>query len=168
MLAVPSGAAWHGIIRAIRSQGAAVAFLVQGPTKSASRAAPRRRRAAHNPLTAPLMIFGAVVLLAAVYVAYILWPRWQQGPVSLNAPSLPIVVSSVTFNVEPAAIRVGVQRRPGVQQRVDLSYLWPSLVPPDPAVKPTVGAPIDPNDRLFVTLSACDATLPLIERVQTI
>ena len=61
------------------------------------------------------MIFGAVVLLAAVYVAYILWPRWQQGPVSLNAPSLPIVVSGVTFNVEPAAIRVGVQ------QRVDLS-----------------------------------------------
>jgi hypothetical protein len=64
-----------------------------------------------------------VVLLAALYVSYILWPRWPQGPVSLNAPSLPIVISGVTINVEPAAIRIRVQRRPGVQQRVDLSYL---------------------------------------------
>jgi len=117
---------------------------------------------------APLLAFGAVALLAALYVAYILWPRWPQGPVALNAPSLPIVVSGVTFNVEPAAVRVAVQRRPGVQQRVDLSYLWPSLAPPDPAVKPTVGAPLDANERLFVTISSGDATLPLLDRVQTI
>jgi len=117
---------------------------------------------------APLLAFGAVALLAALYVAYILWPRWPQGPVALNAPSLPIVVSGVTFNVEPAAVRVAVQRRPGVQQRVDLSYLWPSLTPPDPAVKPTVGAPLDANERLFVTISSGDATLPLLDRVQTI
>jgi hypothetical protein len=117
---------------------------------------------------APLLAFGAVALLAALYVAYILWPRWPQGPVALNAPSLPIVVSGVTFNVEPAAVRVAVQRRAGVQQRVDLSYLWPSLAPPDPAVKPTVGAPLDANERLFVTISSGDATLPLLDRVQTI
>ena len=98
----------------------------------------------------------------------VLWPRWPQGPVALNAPSLPIVVSGVTFNVEPAAVRVAVQRRAGVQQRVDLSYLWPSLAPPDPAVKPTVGAPLDANERLFVTISSGDATLPLLDRVQTI
>ena len=65
-------------------------------------------------------------------------------------------------------VRIAVQRRPGVQQRVDLSYLWPSLAPPDPAVKPTVGAPLDPNERLFVTISSGDATLPLMDRVQTI
>jgi len=117
---------------------------------------------------APLLAFGAVALLAALYVAYILWPRWPQGPVALNAPSLPIVVSGVTFNVEPAAVRVAVQRRAGVQQRVDLSYLWPSLAPPDPSVKPTVGAPLDANERLFVTISSGDATLPLLDRVQTI
>jgi len=145
-----------------------VAFLAQEPPSSARRAGRRQRHAGHNPITAPLVVFGAVVLLAALYVAYILWPRWPQGPVSLNAPSLPIVISGVTFNVEPAAIRIGVQRRPGVQQRVDLSYLWPSLAPPDPAVKPTVGAPLDANERLFVTISSGDATLPLMERVQTI
>lgn len=144
-----------------------MAFLAQEPTRSAQRAR-RQQQRRQNPLMAPLAVFGAVVLLAALYVAYILWPRWPQGPVSLNAPSLPIVISGVTFNVEPAAIRIRVQRRPGAQQRVDLNYLWPSLMPPDPAVKPTVGAPLDPNERVFVTLSSGDATLPLMERVQTI
>jgi hypothetical protein len=145
-----------------------VAFLAQERSSSAKRAPRPRRRTGHNPITAPLLVFGAVVLLAGLYIAYILWPRWPQGPVSLNAPSLPIVVSGVTFNVEPAAIRIALQRRPGTQQRVDLSYLWPSLAPPDPATKPTVGAPVDPNERVFVTLSSGDATLPLMERVQTI
>jgi hypothetical protein len=88
--------------------------------------------------------------------------------VALNAPSLPIVISGVSFNIEPAAIRIKVQRRPGAQERVDLSYLWPSLAPPDPALKPTVGAPVDPNERLFVTIESGDSTLPLMERVQTI
>ena len=145
-----------------------MAFLAQEPPSSARPTTRRRRHARHNPIMAPLLAFGAVALLAALYVAYILWPRWPQGPVALNAPSLPIVVSGVTFNVEPAAVRVAVQRRAGVQQRVDLSYLWPSLAPPDPSVKPTVGAPLDANERLFVTISSGDATLPLLDRVQTI
>ena len=89
-------------------------------------------------------------------------------PVALDAPSLPVVVAGVAFNIEPAAIRMSVQRRPGTQDRVDLAYLWPSLLPPDPARKPTVGAPVDPNERLFVTIQTGDGTLPLLERVQTI
>jgi hypothetical protein len=98
----------------------------------------------------------------------VLWPRWPQAAVTLDAPSLPIVVAGVAFNVEPAAVRMAVQRRPGAQARVDLAYLWPSLTPPDPAHKPTLGAPVDPNTRLFVTIAGGDSTLPLIERVQTI
>ena len=136
---------------------------------SAARRTPqRRRRRGHSPLLAPLVVFGAVVVFAGVYVAYVLWPRWPDAPVALDAPSLPIVISGTAFNIEPAAIRMSVQRRPGAHERVDLSYLWPSLVPPDPAIKPTVGAPIDPNERLFVTIASGDATLPLMERVQTI
>jgi len=61
-----------------------------------------------------------------------------------------------------------VQRRPGTQERVDLSYLWPSLVPPDSGLKTAGGAPANPNERLFVTIQTADGTLPLIERVQTI
>jgi hypothetical protein len=128
----------------------------------------RRRPAGHNPLAAPLMAFAGAVVIAALYIAYVLWPRWPDVPVALNAPSLPIVIAGVTFNIEPAAIREAIERRPGTQDRVDLVYLWPSLAPPDPADKPTVGRPVDPNARLFVTIAAGDATLPLTERVQDI
>jgi hypothetical protein len=127
-----------------------------------------KRRAGANPLTAPVLVFAAVTVIAAAYVAYVLWPRWPDSAVALDAPSLPIIVAGVYFNIEPAAIRMSVQRRPGTQERVDLAYLWPSLVPPDPAHKATVGAPIDPNDRLFVAIQTGDGTLPLLERVQTI
>jgi hypothetical protein len=109
------------------------------------RRGPRNRHAGHNPLAAPLMLFAGVAVIAAFYVSYVLWPRWPEAQVALDAPSLPIVVSGVNFNIEPAAIRVAIQRRPGTQEHVDLAYLWPSLVPPDPAAKPTVGAPVDPN-----------------------
>jgi hypothetical protein len=128
----------------------------------------RRRHVGRSPLTGPLLLLAAAALTAIAYVAYVLWPRWPQAPVTLDAPSLPIVVAGVAFNIEPAAIRMRVQRRPGTQARVDLAYLWPSLTPPDPALRPTVGAPVDPNARLFVTIASGDSTLPLIERVQTI
>jgi len=142
-----------------------MAYLAQQPPRAAR---PRRGKGGHNPLTAPILLFAAVCLVAAVYVAYVLWPRWPEAPVALDAPALPIIVAGAFFNIEPAAIRQGVQRHPGTQDRVDLAYLWPSLLPPDPARKATVGAPIDPNERLFVTIQASDGTLPLLERVQTI
>ena len=128
----------------------------------------RRHRRPANPLTGPLLLFAAVAFIAVGYIAYVLWPRWPDVPVALDAPSLPITVAGVTFNIEPAAIRMPVQRRPGTQERVDLAYLWPSLQPPDPAIRPTVGAPVNPNERLFVTIASGDTTLPLMERVQTI
>jgi len=128
----------------------------------------RRRYPGRSPLAAPLLLFTAAALIAITYVAYVLWPRWPDAPTTLSAPSVPIIVAGVTFNIEPAAIRIPVQRRPGTQERVDLAYLWPSLTPPDPALRPTVGAPVDPNQRLFVTIASGDETLPLIERVQTI
>ena len=128
----------------------------------------RRRHTARSPLAGPMLAFIAVTLIAAAYVAYVLWPRWPGAPVALDAPAVPIMVAGTMFNIEPAAIRVAMQRKPGTQERVDISYLWPSLTPPDPAIKPTVGAPLDPNERLFVTISGGEATLPVTERVRTI
>jgi hypothetical protein len=143
-----------------------MADLAQMPIRAAR---PRRRRhAGRSPLAGPLLLFAAAALTAAFYVAYVLWPRWPEPPVTLDAPSLPILIAGVAFNIEPAAIRMQVQRRPGTQERVDLAYLWPSLTPPDPARKPTMGAPVDANERLFVTIAAGDSTVPLIERVRTI
>jgi hypothetical protein len=128
----------------------------------------RRRHAGRSPLTGPLMLLAAVLLIAAAYVAYVLWPRWPEAQVTLDAPSMPIIVAGVYFNVEPAAIRIAIQRHPGTQERVDLAYLWPSLTPPDPALKPTAETPVDPNERLFVTIASGEGTLPILERVQTI
>jgi hypothetical protein len=142
--------------------------LAQERQRSVRRTVKRRRGTGRSPLLAPVMVFAAAVAFAAFYVAYVLWPRWPETAVVLDAPSLPIVVSGTAFNVEPPAIRMRVQRRPGAHERVDLSYLWPRLVPPDPALKSTVGAPVDPNELLFVTIASGETTLPLMERVQTI
>src|SRR6185312_13759112 len=144
-----------------------MAYLAHEPPQAIRPRRPKRRAGA-SPLAAPVLVFAAVAVTAALYVAYVLWPRWPDAPVALDAPALPVIVAGVTFNIEPAAIRMPVQRRPGTQERVDLAYLWPSLLPPDPARKATVGSPIDPNERLFVTIQTGDGTLPLIERVQTI
>ena len=72
--------------------------------------------------------------LVAAPIAYMLWPAPRA--VSLDAPSLPITIGGVAFNVPPAAIRFKVQRRPGAQARIDLSFVWPSLTPPDLSMKP--------------------------------
>jgi hypothetical protein len=63
---------------------------------------------------------------------------------------------------------MAIQRHPGTQARVDLAYQWPSLTPPDPALKPSADTPVDPNERLFVTIASGEGTLPILERVQTI
>ena len=69
------------------------------------RRAQHKRKTGHNPLSGPLLLFGGAVVVAALYIAYVLWPRWPDVPVALNAPSLPIVVAGVNFNIEPAVIR---------------------------------------------------------------
>ena len=65
-----------------------MAYLAHQPP--ARRAAKRRRGA--SPLTAPVIVFVAVSLIAVAYVAYVLWPRWPDAPVAFDAPSLPIIV----------------------------------------------------------------------------
>ena len=128
----------------------------------------RRGHGGSRLLALPLMLFVGVTFVSAAYVAYVLWPRWPGPPVSLDAPAMPIIVAGTAFNVQPAAMRRSVQRQPGVHERVDLSYLWPSLTPPDPAIKATPENPIDPNERLFVTIANGDLTLAPMERVKTI
>ncbi|HZL31600.1 MAG TPA: hypothetical protein VFC54_11160 [Pseudolabrys sp.] len=132
---------------------------------------PQRRRAVHrghNPLAAPMLVFAAVCAAATLYVGYVLWPRWPDAPVSLDAPSLPIMVAGVAFNIEPAAIRIPSQRHVGALPKVDLAYLWPSLMPPDPSIKVIDGKPVNPNERMFVNIEPGDGTLPLKERVDEI
>jgi len=133
--------------------------------------APRRaRKKAHSLLMLPMLIFLGAGALAAGYVAFVLWPRWPGPAVMPNAPSLPIVVGGSTFNVAPAAIRRPVQRKPGMQERIDLVFLWPSLAAPASAAEagPHVETAGDPLQRIFVTIAAGDGSPSPLERMQTI
>lgn len=129
---------------------------------------PNRRRPHAGPLAAPVLLFAAVCTIAAVYVAYVLWPRWPDAPVALDAPSIPITVGGTVFNIEPAAVRIPIQRNAGQQTRIDVNYLWPSLLPPDPSIKVIDGKPVNPNERLFALIQLDDGALPLPERVKNI
>jgi hypothetical protein len=118
-------------------------------------------------------VFAAVASMAFIYVVYVLWPRWPGPPVGVDAPALPITIAGVTFNVPPAAIRVPVQRRPGAQERLDLTFLWPSLEPPDANAKPPLqpaAAAAAPQivERVFMTISAAGNTLAPAERMASI
>jgi hypothetical protein len=134
----------------------------------ASRRHGRRRRGHAGPLVAPVIVFAAVCIAAAVYVAYVLWPRWPDAPVATDAPSMPITVGGTVFNIEPAAIRIPSERHAGSQSRVDVAYLWPSLMPPDPSLKVIDGQPVNPNERLFALIVVDDGALPVAERVRSI
>src|SRR5207245_5146927 len=95
-----------------------------------TRTARRARRSASAGLAFALATLVVLILAGAGIVTLLLWPR--SVPLAPDAPSLPITVGGVLFNVPPAAIRLPLQRRPGAQDRVDLAFLWPSLAPPDP------------------------------------
>jgi hypothetical protein len=128
-------------------------------------ALPQRKR---NLLWTPVAVFAAGILGAVILIAWLLWPRWPSAEMSLDAPSLPVTVNGVNFNIPPAAIRNKVQRKPGMHERVDLVFLWPSLEPPDPAVKAGPVASAKAIDRVFLTIANYGNTLPLNERFNTI
>src|SRR5882757_2805377 len=104
--------------------------------------------------------------LAGAPVAYMLWPAPRA--IAPDAPSLPITIGGVAFNVPPASIRFKVQRRPGAQARIDLSFVWPSLTPPDASSKSLPADAPALAERLFVTIAASDSTLAPAERLKVI
>jgi hypothetical protein len=61
-----------------------------------------------------------------------------------------------------------MQRRPGPQPRLDLSFVWPSLTPPDAAAKSALHAMPGVIDRLFLTIAASDGIMTPGERLRTI
>ena len=95
-----------------------------------------------------------------------LWP--QRRPISPDAPSLPVTVGGVSFNVPPAAIRFKMQRSPAAQPRIDLTFVWPSLSRPTRRSSRAPTDTPDVTDRLFVTIAGSDGTLPPIERLKAI
>ena len=112
------------------------------------------------------LVMVVMASLAGAPIAYMLWP--QPKPVAPDAPSLPITIGGVGFNIPPAAIRFRMQRRAGAQARVDLVFLWPSLQPPGAVAAVSPADAPQAAERIFITIAGSDGTLPPGERLKSI
>jgi len=122
------------------------------------------REAAEGLLLFSVLALVSLGLTVLGFIAYAMWPGGSDDDVGLEAPALPITVAGALFNVPPQAIRIAAQRHSGAQERIDLVFLWPSLVPPDPGgPTPSLAA----RDRIFVTIAVA-TSLPPVERLTTI
>jgi hypothetical protein len=118
----------------------------------------------------PIMLGGAIAASAVALVAYLLWPTW--GVDASSSPArLPVSIGDTLFNVPTAAIRMKIQRHSGPQERVDLSFAFPSLEPPDApkhVSADTVEEAMQPIDRIFLSIAAHHDALAPDARVRTI
>lgn len=121
-----------------------------------------------RPLIGLILLASALMAAGAGFIGFVLWPRWPDPASSVAAPSLPITVNGVVFNVPPSAIRVRAQRQAGPQDRVELAFLWPDLRPPDAIEKPVLDEQPGGLDRLFVTLAALSDLLSPTARLNQI
>jgi hypothetical protein len=119
-------------------------------------------------LIVALVVLGSGAVLAAGMVGYLLWPHWPDATAARDAPTMPITVGGVFFNVPPAAIRHSAQRRPGAQERLDLAFQWPGLHPPEAKAKPVLAPDLRPAEQLFVSIARPQGTMALQDRIKTI
>src|ERR1700682_391324 len=117
-----------------------------------------------------IVLASAATAGAIALVAYLLWPTW--GPEASSSPArLPVSIGATLFNVPTMAIRMKIQRHSGPQERVDLSFVFPSLEPPD-APRHVSGDAIEeaiqPIDRMFLSIAAHHDSLAPDARVRTI
>src|SRR5271163_4608552 len=126
-----------------------------------------KRGKARSVFTLPFTLLVVIVAAATTFVSYVLWPTWPSAPAPIDAPAIPVTVAGVLFDVPPVAIRAAVQRHPGPHERIDLDFMWPSLMPPQADDKAS-GKPIDSEsaaaaaaeraaERLFVTIAGLGA-----------
>jgi hypothetical protein len=121
----------------------------------------------------PIIVSGLIAAGAIALVAYLLWPTW--GPEAASDPGrLPVSIGASIFNVPPGAVRMKIQRHSGPQERVDLSFSFPSLEAPDAPEAPRhISADIaedaiQPIDRIFLSIAAHHDSLAPETRVRTI
>jgi len=117
-----------------------------------------------------IMLAGAATASAIALVAYLLWPTWGPDPASSPA-RLPVSIGATLFNVPTAAVRMKIQRHSGPQERIDLSFAFPSLEAADEprhVSADTVEQALQPIDRIFLSISAHHDALAPDLRVSTI
>jgi len=131
---------------------------------------PRSRRRRQRGHLVAILLASALAAAAIALVAYLLWPTWEPDK-SSDPLRLPVSVGATLFNVPTQAVRMKVQRHSGPQERVDLSFAYPSLDAagaPKHANAETADAAIQPIDRIFLSISAHHDTLAPDIRVRTI
>lgn len=116
-----------------------------------------------------MAISGAVSAAAIGAVAYLLWPTWHVQAAG-DPDRTPVTIGDTLFNVPTKAFRVKYQRRSGPQERIDLSFMYPSLAPPErPKHKGADEvAEFQPIDRIFVSIAAHHDALAPETRLRTI
>lgn len=133
------------------------------------RIARRSRRYSRSHMV-PVMVGGAITAGAIALIAYLLWPTWGHDA-SSGPTRLPVSVGGTLFNVPTTAVRMKIQRHTGPQERVDLSFNFPSLEAPGApkhVSADTVEDAIQPIDRIFLSIAAHHDTLAPETRVRTI
>ena len=104
----------------------------------------------------PLLASGLIAALAVTAVAYLLWPTWRSKALD-STERLPVSIGETLFNVPPHAFRRKVQRHSGPQERIDLNFVYPSLMPPEApkhVTAETVEETPQPIDRIFLSIAA--------------
>jgi hypothetical protein len=127
----------------------------------------RRNPGAH---VVPIVMATALACSAIALVTYLLWPTWTTVPLS-DPSRLPVSVGGTLFNVPTTAVRMKIQRHSGAQERVDLSFAYPSLEPPAPqkhVSAETIEDRVQPIDRIFLSIAAHHDSLTPEVRVRTI
>jgi hypothetical protein len=118
----------------------------------------------------PVSLGCAIAAAAIALIAYLLWPTW--GVDASSAPArLPVSIGATVFNVPAAAIRMNIQRHSGPQERVDLSFAYPSLEASEASRHISVEAvekTIQPIDRIFLSIAAHHDSLAPDMLVRTI
>ena len=118
-----------------------------------------------------IMVAVTITVCAVALVAYLLWPTWEvdaaKGPARL-----PVSVGSTLFNVPSGSIRMKIQHHTGPQERIDLSFTYPSLEAPE-AQKHVSAAEVEdaamqPIDRIFLSIAAHHDALAPDMRTRTI
>jgi len=116
------------------------------------------------------LLSGLLSISAAVLIAYLLWPTWRPVP-SEQPVRLPITIGGILFNIPPQAIREKIQRQSGPQERVDLSFEFPSLAPPGApkhVSAETAEASEESISRIFLSIAEHHGEMGPQTRLQTI
>jgi len=157
-----------GIFRTDSAELSGTSFMTLSSTAQHIARASRGRSHGH---LLPILLGAAIAVGAIAAVGYLLWPTW--GADGSSAPArLPVSIGGTLFNVPVAAIRMKIQRHSGPQERIDLSFNFPSLEPPDApkhvSANTVVEEAVQPIDRIFLSIAAHHDTLAPDMLVRTI